>query len=60
MYVVKIVMEIPDVKVINLGIKGFIRDYGTYEQLCAQAGLNVDGIRAAEKTLNNNKEARLV
>ena len=35
----KIIMDIPGVKLINLGIKGFIRGYGTYEQLCAGAGL---------------------
>jgi transketolase len=49
----RIVMDIPDVKMTNLGINGFIRDYGTYEQLCAGAGLSVEGIlRAAQTNLD--------
>lgn len=43
----KIIMDIPDVKMVNLGIKGFIHDYGTYEQLCEGQGLCVEGILAA-------------
>ena len=46
----RIIMDIPNVKMVHLGIKGFIRDYGTYEQLCAQAGLSVEGILKAVRT----------
>jgi len=45
--VTRIVRDISYVKIINLGIKGFIRDYGTYEQLCVKAGLSLEGILAA-------------
>jgi transketolase len=47
----KIVMDISNVKILNLGIKDFIREYGTYEQLCAKAGLSVYGILAAVRQL---------
>ncbi|MBF0504234.1 MAG: hypothetical protein HQL14_03930 [Candidatus Omnitrophica bacterium] len=43
----KIVTDISGVKLINLGIKGFVREYGTYEQLCAEAELSVEGILKA-------------
>jgi len=43
----KIVMDISGAKVVNLGINGFIRDYGTYHQLCAEIGLSVEGILQA-------------
>ncbi len=40
----KIVTDIPGVKMKNLGIEGFVRSYGTYEQLCEAAGLTVEDI----------------
>ena len=43
----KIVADISSVKIINLGINGFIRGYGTYEQLCESIGLSVEGILGA-------------
>ena len=57
----KIVMSIPGVQIINLGIKGFIRGYGRYEQLCQGAGLSQEGIlEAAGKIFHSNNESRLV
>jgi len=43
----RIVMDISGVKLIDLGIKGFVRDYGSYAQLCQVAGLSVEGILEA-------------
>ena len=43
----RIVGDISGVKLISLGIKGLVRDYGTYEELCAGVGLSVEGILKA-------------
>ena len=48
----RIVMDIPGVRMKGLGISGFMRDYGTYEQQCVKAGLTVEHIvQAVQKDL---------
>ena len=48
----RIVMDIPGVRMKGLGISGFMRDYGTYEQQCVKAGLSVEHIvQAVQKDL---------